>query len=137
VAVVVNYVWELAQAPLYVGMTSLGAAWWHCFVASLGDGVLVLIIFAAVWAVTGRVRWYASPGAAGYATMLVVGLAIAVAVEWIALEVLGRWAYTDRMPLVPGLDIGLAPVAQMLVLPPLIFRIVTALEAKSIQGETK
>ena len=32
--------------------------------------------------------------------------------------------YTSQMPLVPGLDVGLVPVVQMLVLPPLIFRIV-------------
>ena len=46
VAVLGNYPWELAQAPLYVGMESFRAVWWHCFVASLGDGLLVLGIFA-------------------------------------------------------------------------------------------
>lgn len=44
IAVAVNYVWELAQAPLYGPME--GAIWWHCFVASIGDGVIVLLIFA-------------------------------------------------------------------------------------------
>jgi hypothetical protein len=33
--------------------------------------------------------------------------------------------YTAQMPLVPGFDVGVAPVVQMLVLPPLIFRLVT------------
>jgi hypothetical protein len=32
--------------------------------------------------------------------------------------------YTAQMPLVPGLAIGVVPVAQMLVLPPLLFRLV-------------
>jgi len=40
------------------------------------------------------------------------------------MHVLQRWAYTARMPRVPGLDVGLVPVAQMLILPPLIFRLV-------------
>ena len=42
VAVVGNYLWELAQAPLYRGMESVRTVWWHCFVASLGDGLMVL-----------------------------------------------------------------------------------------------
>lgn len=42
VAVLVNYAWELAQAPLYVGLEDYNlAVFWHCFVASLGDGVMV------------------------------------------------------------------------------------------------
>jgi len=49
VAVLANYLWELAQAPLYVGMESFRAVWWHCFVASLGDGLLVLGIFVTGW----------------------------------------------------------------------------------------
>jgi hypothetical protein len=137
VATAVNYVWELAQAPLYVGMTSFGATLWHCFVASLGDGVLVLVIFAAGWAALSRTDWYAAPGTAGYGLMLTIGLAIGVAVEWIALEILGRWAYTDRMPLVPGLGVGIVPVAQMVVLPPLVFRIVGGNSKQIPQGDTR
>ena len=45
VAVTLNYLWELAQAPLYVGLENWNSVWWHCFVAALGDGILVLLIF--------------------------------------------------------------------------------------------
>ena len=31
VAVLGNYPWELAQAPLYMGMERFRAVWWHCF----------------------------------------------------------------------------------------------------------
>jgi hypothetical protein len=37
---------------------------------------------------------------------------------------MGRWMYTAQMPLVPGLDVGIVPIVQMLVLPPLLFRLV-------------
>jgi hypothetical protein len=36
-------------------------------------------------------------------------------------------AYAERMPTVPGLGTGLVPIAQMVILPPMIFRIVTLL----------
>lgn len=57
--------------------------------------------------------------------MLLTGLVIAVGIEWLAVFIANWWAYTARMPLVPALNVGLVPVAQMLVLPPLIFRITT------------
>jgi hypothetical protein len=62
VAVLGNYPWELAQAPLYVGMESFRAVWWHCFVASLGDGLLVLGICAIGWLLLRRHTWFVHPG---------------------------------------------------------------------------
>jgi hypothetical protein len=114
----------LAQAPLYEGMSDFSLALWHCFVASLGDGLLVLLIFGAGRAALRRSDWFVNPGRRGYLVMLASGLAISIVVEWAAIHVMGRWAYAPRMPLIPILDIGLAPVAQMLALPPLIFRAV-------------
>ncbi len=126
VAVLINYVWEIVQAPLYIGMENFNLVWWHCGLAALGDGLLVLLIHSAGWAVLRGRNWFVHPGAIGYAVMLLAGLAIGVGIEWLAVFVTNRWAYTAQMPLVPLLDVGLAPVAQMLVLPPLIFRIVAA-----------
>lgn len=127
VAVLVNYPWELAQSPLYVGMGSLRQMWWHCFRASLGDGLLVLLIFATGWLVLQRWNWFVHPGAHGYLLMLVTGLVIGISVEGIAVYLARRWTYTSQMPLVPGLQVGVVPVLQMLVLPPLIFRAVMRL----------
>jgi hypothetical protein len=124
VAVVVNYPWELAQAPLYEGMSDFSLALWHCFVASLGDGLLILPIFGAGWAALRRSDWFVNPGWSGYLVMFAVGLVIGVVVEWAAVHVMGRWAYAPRMPVIPIFNIGLAPIAQMLALPPLIFRAV-------------
>ncbi|HEY2918536.1 MAG TPA: hypothetical protein VGK77_06005 [Candidatus Binatia bacterium] len=123
VAVGVNYLWELAQAPLYVGLQSYNAAvFWHCFVASLGDGVIVLLIVAAGCISFQRWDWFQWPGVAGYLLMLVAGLILAVLVEWVGVHILGRWAYTDKMPTVAWVLIGLVPIAQMVILPPVIFR---------------
>ena len=124
VAVLANYLWELAQAPLYFGMESFRAVWWHCFVASLGDGLLVLGIFATGWVILRRHTWFVHPGVAGYGVMVAAGLVIGVTVEWVAVHIFARWMYTAWMPRVPGLAVGLVPVLQMLVLPPFIFHLV-------------
>jgi hypothetical protein len=125
VAVSLNYLWELAQAPLYVGLKEYnGGVLWHCFVASLGDGIMVLLIVAAGWITLRRWDWFEYPSGAGYVVMLTTGLVLAVSVEWFAVRILERWQYTEKMPLVPVLNVGLVPIAQMLFLPLLIFRIV-------------
>ncbi|OGS95846.1 MAG: hypothetical protein A3K04_12165 [Gallionellales bacterium RBG_16_56_9] len=116
-----NFVWEIAEAPLYADMGSWGNSWWHCFVASVGDGVLVGLIFAMGGVAFRRADWYRHPSGHTYGLMLATGLCIGLGVEWAAIHVFNRWAYTTGMPLIPGLDIGLVPVLQMLLLPPLIF----------------
>jgi hypothetical protein len=123
IAVAFNYVWELAQSSLYEDMGNFNRMLWHCFAPSLGDGLLTLLILVLGWAALRRRDWFAQPGVRGYALMLIAGLVISIAVELVAVYVLGRWAYSARMPVAPGLGVGLAPVAQMLVLPPIIFRV--------------
>ena len=91
VAVFVNYAWELAQGPLYVGMEDHSAgAVWHCFVASLGDGIMVLLIVIAGWLMLKRRDWFERPGIAGYVVMLTAGFLLALLVEWIGLHALRR-----------------------------------------------
>lgn len=124
VGVAFNYVWETSQAFLYVGMVSIQTIWWHCMVASLGDGLILWLIYLFGWWILGPVDWFVRPGRARYAVLLASGLALAVLIEWVALNWLHRWAYTAQMPLIPGLGLGLTPILQMLLLPPLIFGIV-------------
>ena len=120
VAVAVNFVWEIGQSPLFGPMGGWLSGSWRCFVASLGDGVIVLAIAAIGCLVFRRVEWFVRPGLAGYVLMGALGLAVAVAIE-IGARATGRWSYTDQMPLIPGVHVGLVPVLQMLVLPPLAF----------------
>lgn len=120
IAVPVNYLWELGQSPLYLPPSRLGDMLWHCFVASLGDGVIIGLIYGAC-AILFRDRdWYGRMSVARWGALLTVNLAVGISVEWVGLR-LHRWSYADAMPLVPGVAVGLVPVLQMLVLPPLVF----------------
>lgn len=119
-AVILNFAWELAQAPLY---ESMGNAWEsarRCFVASLGDGVMILLVAAAGAALFQTAPWFAKPRLSTYTFAVCAGLAIAVGVEQWGVAT-ARWAYLPRMPRVPLTDLGLVPVLQMAVLTPLSF----------------
>gem|GEM_PF-3868625 len=66
-----NYGWEVAQSVLYMPMaSSMAQGLWRCFVASLGDGVLVLVILVVGWLVFRHLNWFGSPGFTGYLLML-------------------------------------------------------------------
>lgn len=119
-AVVVNYPWERAQSRLYVLPDGADVEWWMCAAASIADGLAVLLLFRIGWLVTGQRDWYLRSGAREYTVLLLSGAVVSVAVEWITIYGAHWWAYSPRMPVVPLLNIGLAPLAQMLVLPPLI-----------------
>lgn len=122
-SVVVNYVWELAQTPLY-SKVGFPAAFVHCFVAALGDGLLVLLILIAV-AGTARSRdWYMRPTLSNYVAMVAAGFVVGIAVEWWGLHIVERWQYSELMPLLPWIEIGISPLVQMLALPPAIFAII-------------
>jgi hypothetical protein len=92
VAVLLNYLWELVQMPLYAGFGGYSTrVLWHCFVASLGDGIMVLLIAAAGGIVSRQSDWFRHPGIRGYFGMITAGFVLAVVVEWVALHVLNRW----------------------------------------------
>jgi hypothetical protein len=129
-AVVLNYVWEMAQGVFYAGMDFNKGIWLHCFVASLGDGVLVLIIYLIGWTIFGRFDWFSLRRFGTWAVTIASGLVIGIIVEWVGVHLLARWTYTDQMPLVPGLEIGLIPILQMMLLPPIIFAILAKLGAR-------
>ena len=133
-ALLLNYPWEFIQAPLFEGMAE--RPHWQavkaCTQAALGDAVIML---AAYWgvAVLGRGRaWIAAPGWRDVLLFSSIGVGITVVIEWLALQGawLAGWTYSALMPVIPGLGVGLVPVLQWVVLPPLV----VALVARQLRG---
>ena len=126
VAAVLNFAWEMTQSVLFAPMGGSMRGTWRCFVASLGDGVIVVIIGAIGWLWFRRADWMVRPGFAGYALTATAGIAIAILIERHALAT-GRWAYTERMPVLPVVHVGLVPVLQMVIVPAVTFWVVARL----------
>ena len=97
--------------------TSLMAVVIGCFVPSLGDGLMTLIIFWIGWAVFRDSQWILTPGIKGYLLMLAVGLLLTIIVDRNALYRTGAWSYNQRMITIPIIQVGLLPIFQMLLLP--------------------
>ena len=118
VAVLLNFPWEMGQSFLFAPTGTTGIATWRCFVASLGDGVMILAIVAAGWLVFGTSTWFVMPRGGRLTFMIAAAIVLGVAVEWWGLYT-GRWAYQASMPLVPLTKLGVVPLVQLPVLTPL------------------
>jgi hypothetical protein len=121
-AFLLNLVWEFGQVPLYRDLPSQGhwASIKLCARATLGDAVIAVVAFWVVAAVVASRRWITAPSVSQVACFVGVGLGIATALEWMAIHVQARWAYGTSMPMVPVLRVGLAPILQWVIAPPLV-----------------
>ena len=123
-AVLLNFPWELLQVPMFEKMAD--APHWEtvktCACATLGDAIIMLAAYECVTVVAGTRRWIVEPDKAVITGFVSVGLSITVVLERLVLKGLWitHWSYSPLMPVVPGPKVGLTPVLQWLLLPPLI-----------------
>lgn len=103
--------------PLYQDMSFAAlSSWLLCFRASLGDGLIILTIWGLGAWLYKRVRWFRPLRRGPVLLLLASGAIIAVAIELHAFAG-QRWTYSELMPIVPWLEIGLSPFVQLLLLP--------------------
>lgn len=122
-ALLLNFPWEVLQAPLFEGMAAAphSAVIGACLRATLGDAVILLLAHASVAVVTRRRRWVLAPSWREVAGFVAVGIAITARIEWLATRGhwVQTWTYSSAMPLVPGIEIGLSPLLQWVIVPPI------------------
>lgn len=120
-ALLLNFPWEVLQAPLYAGMAeaSHAQATLACLRATFGDVVIMLLAYAAVAACARSRHWILAPRRWQLVLFVMIGVSVTAAIEWLATRGhwVTSWTYLPAMPLLPGTGIGLVPLAQWLVLP--------------------
>ena len=118
-----NLAWETAQMPLYTLWQEAEPAYIafsvvHCTLGDLliGTAALLVALIAGREAVLARWRWRR----VAVVTTL-VGASYTVFSEWMNIAMFRSWSYSESMPTleVAGFELGLAPLAQWLVVPPL------------------
>jgi hypothetical protein len=114
-----NLVWEFAQMPLYTlwqtgSPRDIAIAALHC----AGTDVLIAAAALVTALVLSRAtEWPQRRFGAVAAVTLTFGVGYTVLSEYVNTVVRSAWAYSDRMPTVPWLGTGLAPLAQWIVVP--------------------
>lgn len=121
-ALLLNFPWEVLQAPLFDGMAAAphSAVIGACLQATLGDAVIMMLAHAVIVAATRRRRWMLVAARHEVAGFVAVGVGITAVIEWLATR--GHWtqtwAYSTAMPVIPGIEIGVSPLLQWVVVPP-------------------
>jgi hypothetical protein len=119
---IANLLWELAQLPLFTIWTEasrefIAFAVLHCTGGDVLIGASALLLAMCFAAPSG----FPGQGLVRVAVIAtLIGVAYTLFSEWLNTAVRLSWSYAPAMPIVPVLGTGLAPLAQWIVLPPLL-----------------
>ncbi len=123
VAFVLHLAWENIQCRIFFEHGSYDASQRGMALATLGDVGITWALYAAVAVVSWQWRWSAQRWSWWQWVMLLcLALAIGWAIETRALA-RHRWSYKALTPLLPGMNVSVIPILQLLVLTPLAFRL--------------
>ena len=120
-----NLFWEIVQLPLYTlwrtsSIQSIAMAILHC---TIGDMVIAITALISALIVLAADNWPT------HRQLRVALVAVAIGVIYTVYSErfnIGRsaWTYTELMPIIPWLNVGLTPVLQWLLIPSIGFWVV-------------
>lgn len=118
----VHLVWEVVQLPLYTlwttGTSSQQAfAILHC---TAGDTMIAGLALLLVLSLINQPAWPAAGGRAVWVGVVILGVGYTLYSEWLNVTVRQSWAYSEWMPLIPVIGIGLSPILQWFIVPTLV-----------------
>lgn len=130
VSFVLQYMWEAWQSPIFYGGPSgkhvtppahQGPGVEILILATIGDVLMSVGLYVLLSLVNRDANWIAKKyDAKDWTIMVLYALFFSFYFETRGLST-HRWGYSSLMPLFPGTNIGLVPVAQLLILFPLSF----------------
>lgn len=112
-----NLVWEIVQLPLYKAWTTANIAKlsYDVFHCTIGDTMIAAFCLLMSILVAGSDAWPAARFAVVSALTVTFGIVYTIFSEWHNTVITHAWAYAPSMPTILG--IGVAPVAQWVVVP--------------------
>ncbi len=110
--------WEYLHLPFYTGYEHLSSTIPIPVWATIGDVAYTLGAILLVSLFKGNLTWFREARMKDYIGLAILGFCIALFVEYKAV-VFHRWYYTNRMPIISLLNVGLSPILQMTILLPL------------------
>lgn len=117
-SILFHLAWETLQLPLYtIWVQALGKQAFAVIHCTMGDAMIAALTMIIALIVCGASAWPAERSTRVYVVSLAAGIAYTIYSEWLNVSVRGSWAYSDRMPIVPLIGTGLAPLLQWTVVP--------------------
>lgn len=124
-----NFAWEWAHIPLYTiwqqaPLHYIAFSVAHCTVGDVLIGLFALLLALVFGRARGLEAWNRS-GIAAWSSLL--GISYTISSEWLNVTVLRTWTYAESMPTLAfgSFSIGVTPLLQWLIVPPLTLYIAT------------
>lgn len=120
-----NFFWEVVQTYFYTLKDSpfrtMLYGWIHC---TLGDVLLTLLSFWFISMMSRNRRWFLSLNRLNFIGLMTIGVVGTVISERVNVHILKSWAYNQSMPIIPWLNVGLTPILQWVIIPPVAILLV-------------
>ncbi len=115
-----NWVWEVAQGPLYSSFEFDLLHISFCGLASIADMLMVYVLWFGFGSIYKNVYWVNNLTGKRIFWLMLTGGVGAILAE-IRHTAVGNWSYAEAMPLLPWVEVGLFPAVQFSFIPLIIF----------------
>ena len=113
-----NFVWEVLQTPFFLDKSAeINTIVWYRFHCTLGD---VLITLGSFWlvALTSKSRtWFLNPTKRNVLLFVGFGVIYTTFSEIKNVSLNKLWGYSELMPVIPYIDVGIVPLIQWMIVP--------------------
>lgn len=111
--------WEWIQTPFFIDVTKdINTIIWFRIHCTIGDMMILFFSILGTSLIHRNIKWIFSPVKTQYLTATILGMTYTLFSEYRNVHIAGNWQYSELMPELGG--IGLVPVLQWMLLPPLI-----------------
>jgi len=115
-SLLLNTLWEGLHSYFYLFPDGLATYPHYCWLCVGGDILIALGAFFLVSLIYKSRKWILKPTKMQVLFFVLAGVIYTVISEFVHVNVMGTWQYSDMMPMIPVVDIGLSPVVQWIII---------------------
>ncbi len=120
-----NFAWEVLQTPFFIDISDkITTIIWYRFHCTLGDVVISLGCFWLVALISKSRTWLLNPTKGKLLMFIGFGVSYTIFSEIKNVSLYKLWDYSDLMPVIPFIDVGIVPLIQWIIIPLLLVLIV-------------
>jgi hypothetical protein len=124
-AFLLNFVWEVLQTPFFLDIsTEINTIIWYRFHCTLGDVMISLAGFWFVALISKTRTWFLNPTKVRLLLFVAFGVSYTIFSEIKNVSLNKLWGYSNLMPIIPGIEVGVIPLIQWIIVPLLLVFIV-------------
>lgn len=121
----INFFWEVIHTYFYTlkffPFSTMLYHWLHC---TLGDVAISLGSFWLVSLACRTRRWLFRINRLKIFGFIMVGVIYTIISELVNVNIYKSWDYNQMMPIIPWIKVGLTPVLQWIIIPPVVIFLV-------------